>query len=148
MTTKTQTSEDKTITEEAKATAERKEAILAKVGTNSAKLPWGQDKQGITLLLRREGSRAIGRMGGRPERLALVIETLEILTEYAKVKFEFQNDQKVNRRKAAEARAAVERNARRTEAKNAIKTRLADAAEAKKEGVRLQAAFDKEYGTK
>jgi len=54
--------------------------------TNPAKLPWPTDSTGMTGHLKREGCRAIGRMGGDDANLEVVMEVLRILAKHAKAK--------------------------------------------------------------
>ncbi len=58
--------------------------------TNAYKLPWPQDTLGITMRLRREGCRAIGRMDGKVERLTLIMDTMRILAKHAQAKLDAQ----------------------------------------------------------
>lgn len=73
-------------------TKETKETTAAarKPITNPRDLPWPQDVDGMTQHLRRGGGRAIGRIGGKQERLDRVLETLEVLAQYAQDKFDQQ----------------------------------------------------------
>lgn len=126
-------------------TSAQEQAIREKVGTNSAKLPWPQDRGGITSLLRREGARAIGRIGGRKDRLDLVLEVLDILRQYAIEKYEFQRTAVDSKRKAAEDRAEFVRTQRKREAATAIKAKVALAKQSNKEARALQKDFDALY---
>jgi hypothetical protein len=128
-----------------RVTVEQATAIREKVGTNSAKLPWPQDRGGITSLLRREGARAIGRIGGREDRLELVLEVLDILREYAIEKYEFQRTAADNKRKAAEERAEFIRTQRKREAATAIQAKVDLAKQSNKEAKALKKEFDALY---
>ena len=64
-----------------------------KVGTNSNKLPWPQDKSGATQELRRGAVRAIGRIMGSEENLKRVLETLEVAKLYAVERMEEQRNE-------------------------------------------------------
>ena len=132
-------------TPEATNNKTKTEAIREKVGTNSAKLPWPQDKGGITSLLRREGARAIGRIGGRKERLDLVLEVLDILRQYAIEKYEFQRTAADAKRTAAEERAEFIRTQRKREAATAIEAKVALARQSNKEAKALQKEYDNLY---
>ena len=79
---------------------------------NSQKLPWPQDTAGITSRFKREACRAVGRMGGKPERLAMIKEVLEVISNYADDKFEYQvqvNDNAIAERKRREAQEVLQR---------------------------------------
>lgn len=58
--------------------------------TQAAKLKFPQDTVGFTSAFKREAARAIGRIGGKEDKLAIFLETLEILREYAVNKTEAQ----------------------------------------------------------
>jgi hypothetical protein len=58
--------------------------------TNPSKLPWPQDRVGMTTQLKREGCRAIGRMGGKPENFDTVMSVLRVLAHHAEAKLEAQ----------------------------------------------------------
>ncbi len=62
--------------------------------TNAAKLPWPQDRAGMTSQLKREGCRAIGRMGGNPERFDVVLQVLRVLAHHAEAKLTEQSHSK------------------------------------------------------
>lgn len=74
----------------------------AKPIVNSQKLPWPQDTAGITSRFKREACRAVGRMGGKVERLKLIKEVLEVINAYADAKFE---QQVVNNKRLIKERA-------------------------------------------
>jgi len=119
------------------------DAIREKVGTNSAKLPWPQDRNGTTLMLRREGARSIGRIGGREDRLALVLETLEILRMYAIEKYEAQIESKAAKKERADARQAFKEEQAIREAKAAISEKRKQARANNAEAKRLEREFNK-----
>lgn len=75
-----------------------------KVGTNSNKLPWPQDKSGATQELRRGAVRAIGRIMGSEENLKRVLETLEVAKLYAVERMEEQRKEMTLTKERAEAR--------------------------------------------
>ena len=58
--------------------------------TNPSKLPWPQDRVGMTSQLKREGCRAIGRMGGDPTNFDTVMSVLRVLARHAQAKLEEQ----------------------------------------------------------
>ena len=64
--------------------------------TNPSKLPWPQDRVGMTSQLKREGCRAIGRMGGDPGNLDTVMSVLRVLANHAKAKLEEQRVSRAN----------------------------------------------------
>jgi len=79
--------------------------------TNARKLPWPQDRGGITAKLQREGCRAIGRMGGRDDAYNVVMEVLRVLAKHAEGKLDQQKvgleDKRLGAiRKQEQARAA------------------------------------------
>lgn len=79
---------------------------------NSQKLPWPQDTAGITSRFKREACRAVGRMGGKPERLAMIKEVLEVISTYADDKFEYQvqvNGNAIAERRRREAQEVLQR---------------------------------------
>jgi hypothetical protein len=78
------------------------------VTANVRKLPWPQDKNGMTSNMKREICRSIGRMAGDPAKLAIVQEVLDISKEYADAKFKEQQDKAVASKKAREERRAKE----------------------------------------
>lgn len=75
-----------------------------KVGTNSNKLPWPQDKSGSTQELRRGAVRAIGRIMGSEENLNRVLETLEVAKLYAQERMEEQRKEMALVKARAESR--------------------------------------------
>ncbi len=75
-----------------------------KVGTNSNKLPWPQDKSGATQELRRGAVRAIGRIMGSEENLKRVLETLEVAKLYAVERMEEQRNEMALVKARAESR--------------------------------------------
>lgn len=81
---------------------------VRKVGTNSSKLPFPQDRGGITQELRRGGVRAIGRIAGNEDALETVLQTLEVLADYARERCEEQKQELANRRARIQERADIE----------------------------------------
>lgn len=61
---------------------------------SSSKLVWPQDKIGMTSQLKREGCRAIGRMGGDPQNLEIVMEVLRVLARHATSKMGEQRNER------------------------------------------------------
>lgn len=57
---------------------------------NPEKLVWPSDPTGFTSMLRKEGTRAVGRLNGSEEKLAVFNATLRVLAAHAKVKIEAQ----------------------------------------------------------
>lgn len=113
-------------------------------GVNAAKLPWPQDKQGITSRLKREIARSIGRVQGDEAKRKLVEEVLAIGNTYLKDKFKDQ----VNRRENAVA-LAKEKQAKELAQNKASRIAYAKdqkriAEQAMKEAEVLQAAIDAE----
>ncbi len=62
--------------------------------TNPSKLPWPQDRVGMTTQLKREGCRSIGRMGGNPDNFDTVMSVLRVLAHHAQAKLEEQRSGK------------------------------------------------------
>lgn len=60
--------------------------------SNPTNLVFPLDNTGFTSILRKEGARAVGRIAGDPERLAVFIATLRVLGDHAKTKMEAQKD--------------------------------------------------------
>lgn len=59
--------------------------------TNPSKLPWPQDRVGMTAQLKREGCRAIGRMGGNTDNFDTVMSVLRVLAHHAAAKLKEQS---------------------------------------------------------
>lgn len=95
--------------------------------SNPTNLVFPVDATGFTTVLRKEGARAVGRLGGDPERLSVFLNTLRVLGDHAKTKLEAQ--------KTARATALAEQEARATEAA------LRSAQDEADEIVRLEAAI-------
>ncbi len=77
---------------------------------NASKIDWPQDRVGMTSRLKREGCRAIGRMGGDTAAFDVVMGVIRILAQHAKDKLQEQQDIKSgNLAKVAEARVEKQR---------------------------------------
>lgn len=82
---------------------------MSKITTNSLALDWPQDLYGITQQLKREGCRAIGRMGGDSNNYELVMSVLKTLAAHAKAKLAEQEASKlVSNEQAAISRQEAE----------------------------------------
>lgn len=62
--------------------------------TNPSLLVWPADNTGFTTMVRKEGARAVGRITGDPERLAVFMATLRVLAEHAAIKVKAQVEAK------------------------------------------------------
>ncbi len=80
--------------------------------TNPRRLPWPQDKGGITAKLQREGCRAIGRIGGRDNAYDVVMEVLRVLAKHAESKLAAQKVGLKNRRNADVAKTLEKQQAK------------------------------------
>lgn len=80
---------------------------------NSTALVFPLDETGFTSMLRKEGVRAVGRIGGDPARMAIFKATLRVLAEHAGVKLVHQ--QTVRKQDIARAEKIVEAEAARAE---------------------------------
>jgi hypothetical protein len=116
-------------------------APARKVGTNSNKLPFTQDRSGARQELRRGGVRAIGRIMGDEARLADLLTDLEVLAEYATARYAEQINERLLKQKAARARVAAEQAALRANAEQEVKRREAAAKVAKQELSALKASL-------
>lgn len=118
-----------TVAEDRTGTAKR--AVSGK-HLNPRALQWPFDATGFTTLLRKEGVRAIGRIKGSREKLDVLIATLKVLGEHARVKAAAQVADAKQRAAALENRAAAEYERSLADQKReAARLRaLADAAEA------------------
>lgn len=103
--------------------------VARKPITNPRDLPWPQDVDGMTQHLRRGGGRAIGRIGGKKERLERVLETLEVLAQYAQDKYDLQiaNIERERKAEAVRLQRDAERVLREEEASVAAKLQRAKA---------------------
>lgn len=61
---------------------------------NSQELVFPQDEHGFTSMLRKEGVRAVGRIGGDPERLNVFKATLRVLAQHADTKLKHQQTER------------------------------------------------------
>lgn len=68
--------------------------------TQAAKLEFPQDTVGFTSSFKRETARAIGRIGGKEDKLTIFLDTLDILRQYAIDKCEAQGVAVVAKRDA------------------------------------------------
>lgn len=103
--------------------------------TNPVNIQWPHDPHGFTTMLRKEGVRAVGRIFGDAEKLAIFISTLKVLGDHAKTKLEDQRIT-VKRSEAAVANrraAEYERSEADKRAEVARLKRLLAAAEAQVE---------------
>lgn len=103
------------------------------VPSNPLAVEWPQDPAGITSMLRKEGTRAAGRVNGKKDKLALLIQTLDVLKDHAVARYKAQKQIEKQADKAAQSRAA-------REAERAEKFRLAQVARYQAELARLGAA--------
>lgn len=89
-----------------------------KVGTNALRIPWPSDPYGLLSALKRGGVAAAKRVNGDREKLAKLLETLELIEAHAKARFKKDvAARKAARANAVAARARVaERRARQAEA--------------------------------
>jgi hypothetical protein len=74
--------------------------------SNPTDLVFPVDSTGFTTVLRKEGARAVGRIGGDPARLEVYLKTLRVLGDHAKTKLEAQKAGKAAVAKAVADRAA------------------------------------------
>lgn len=75
--------------------------------TQAAKLKFPQDTVGFTSSFKRETARAIGRIGGKEANLKIMLDTLDILRQYAIDKCEAQGIAVVAKRDAQIEQAKV-----------------------------------------
>jgi hypothetical protein len=83
--------------------------------SNSVNLVFPLDRTGFTTVLRKEGARAVGRIGGDDERLAIYLSTLRVLGDHAKAKLVAQKTAKVTAQERADALVLREQRARADE---------------------------------
>ncbi|SEN67588.1 hypothetical protein SAMN05216227_102035 [Pseudorhodobacter antarcticus] len=76
--------------------------------TNPLDIKFPFDDTGFTSMLRKEGARAVGRIGGDAVRLQVFLNTLRVLGEHAKVKIAAQVAQKAKDLERMEAENAKE----------------------------------------
>lgn len=125
-----------------KSTPTPKTSPARKVGTNSNKLPFTQDRSGARQELRRGGVRAIGRIMGDKTRLEDLLTDLEVLAEYAQARYNEQITERTLKQKAARDRVAAEQVALRANAEQEVKRREAAAKVAQKELAALKASLE------
>lgn len=76
---------------------------------NQRELVFPQDDTGFTTLLRKEGTRAVGRIGGDPKRLAVFKATLRVLAQHAETKIKHQQEVRAQQVVQAEELVKAER---------------------------------------
>lgn len=73
--------------------------------TNSRDITWPHDQFGFTSMLRKEGVRAVGRIKGDKEKLAVLIESLRVIAEHGRAKIVDQHKDLAQTEAAAKNRA-------------------------------------------
>lgn len=84
---------------------------------NVCDIVWPQDTYGVTSMLKKEGARAIGRIKGDEDKLAVVMETLKCLAQHAQTKMDEQKRQRERQIAAAENMRLAEEARRKADSK-------------------------------